>query len=46
MRKQLSEHHRVNHAKGGRMDVLWVLGVIVVWFLLQRWILPWFGVPT
>ena len=23
-----------------------LLGVIVVWFVLSRWVLPWFGVNT
>jgi hypothetical protein len=27
-------------------DILFLLGVIVVWFGLSRWVLPWFGIPT
>jgi len=23
-----------------------VLGVLVAWFVLSRWVLPWLGVPT
>jgi flagellar biogenesis protein FliO len=28
------------------MDILLLLGVIVLWFVLQAWILPKFGVST
>lgn len=27
-------------------DILLVVGFVVVWFVLQRYILPKFGVPT
>jgi|WetSurMetagenome_2_1015567.scaffolds.fasta_scaffold590495_1 hypothetical protein len=27
-------------------DVLFMLGVLVIWFGLSRWVLPWFGIPT
>jgi hypothetical protein len=27
-------------------ELLWVVGFIVLWFLLQAWILPRFGVST
>ena len=30
----------------GVMDYLWVIGFLVVWFLLQAVILPRLGVPT
>ena len=33
--------------KGGKvMEVLIPLGVLVVWFILQAWVLPRFGVKT
>jgi hypothetical protein len=28
------------------MDFLWPLGFLVVWVVLQAWILPKLGVPT
>ncbi len=28
------------------MDILWIVGVILVWFGLQLWVLPKLGVPT
>ena len=28
------------------MDALLPLGVLIVWFVLNRWILPRMGVPT
>jgi hypothetical protein len=28
------------------IELLWIVGVIVLWFLLQRWILPKLGVST
>jgi hypothetical protein len=27
-------------------ELLWVIGFVVVWFLLQTWILPKLGVST
>ena len=27
-------------------DILFFLGIIFVWFVLQKWILPKFGIPT
>jgi hypothetical protein len=34
-------------AKGGRtMEILIPLGVLVVWIILQAWVLPRFGVKT
>lgn len=32
--------------KNGMSNLLWVAGVIVLWFLLQAWILPKLGVST
>ncbi len=31
---------------GNRMDVLFFLAFLVIWFALQWWILPRLGVPT
>ena len=29
------------------MKEVWlVLGVVVLWFVMNRWVLPWMGVPT
>ncbi len=28
------------------MEALWPLGFLVLWFVLNRWILPRLGVPT
>ncbi len=28
------------------MEGLWVLGVVVLWIVLNRWVLPRMGVPT
>lgn len=28
------------------LNVLWFVGIIVVWFVLQKWVLPKFGVAT
>lgn len=28
------------------MEGLWVLGVVVLWIVLNRWVLPQMGVPT
>jgi len=28
------------------MDILWLIGGLVVWFVLQAWLLPRLGVPT
>ncbi len=30
----------------GSLDILWFLGVLVFWFVLQSWVLPRFGVST
>jgi hypothetical protein len=27
-------------------DVLFMLGVLAIWFGLSRWVLPWLGIPT
>jgi hypothetical protein len=32
--------------RGGRMEVLVPLGILVVWLVLQIWVLPRLGVPT
>jgi hypothetical protein len=32
--------------EGRRMEILWVLGFLAAWFVLQMWVLPRFGVPT
>jgi hypothetical protein len=37
---------RVLPAGGGAMDVLWMLGFLLVWVLLQAVVLPRLGVPT
>jgi hypothetical protein len=29
-----------------RMDILWVIGIFVIWFLLVRFVLPKMGVST
>lgn len=42
----------VPHRAGSRygvknaMEVVWILGFIAVWFVLQLWVLPRMGVPT
>jgi len=28
------------------MDILWVLGLVAVWFIVNRWVLPKLGVRT
>jgi hypothetical protein len=28
------------------MEIFWVLGLLVAWFALQKWVLPRMGVPT
>jgi hypothetical protein len=30
----------------GKMDILWIVGFLAIWLLLQLWILPKLGVPT
>ena len=32
--------------KGRKMEILIPVGVVVVWFVLQAWVLPRFGVKT
>ncbi|WP_187426740.1 hypothetical protein [Geothermobacter ehrlichii] len=32
--------------KENRMDIWLMLGVVAVWVILQKWILPKMGVPT
>jgi hypothetical protein len=32
--------------RGDRMEVLVPLGIMVVWLILQIWVLPRLGVPT
>ncbi len=32
--------------RGGRMEVLILVGILVVWLILQIWVLPRLGVPT
>jgi hypothetical protein len=32
--------------RGGMSELVWVVGFIAVWFLLQAWILPKLGVST
>lgn len=27
-------------------DLLLMLGILVIWIGLNRWVLPWFGIPT
>lgn len=27
-------------------EILWIVGFLVVWFVLNRWVLPRFGVAT
>lgn len=27
-------------------SVLWLIGLVVAWFALQRWVLPRFGIST
>ena len=27
-------------------DVLWIFGILAVWFGMVRWVLPWLGIPT
>ncbi|MCK4873147.1 MAG: hypothetical protein KAS72_10515 [Phycisphaerales bacterium] len=29
-----------------RMEYLWIVGFVVAWFVLQRWVLPSMGVKT
>jgi len=28
------------------MDILYLIGIVVAWYVLNRWILPRLGVPT
>lgn len=38
---------RMRMRKGIAMnEILWSLGIIVVWFVLNAWVLPRFGVKT
>jgi hypothetical protein len=30
----------------GKMEILLIFAVLALWFVLQAWILPRFGVPT
>jgi len=32
--------------RGGRMEVLVLIGLLVGWLVLQIWVLPRLGVPT
>jgi hypothetical protein len=32
--------------RGGRVEVLVLVGILVVWLILQIWVLPRLGVPT
>lgn len=32
--------------KEGHMELLGILGIVVLWYVLNRWILPRFGVQT
>lgn len=34
------------HGVGRTMDILIPLGILVVWIILQAWVLPRFGVKT
>jgi hypothetical protein len=40
------ERPSFNSEGSSKMEILIPLGVLVVWFLLQVWILPKFGVST
>jgi energy-converting hydrogenase Eha subunit G len=37
---------KMSDKRDGMANVLWVAGFIVLWFLLQTWILPKLGVST
>jgi len=28
------------------MDILFILGIVVVWFILNKWVLPRMGIQT
>lgn len=28
------------------MEALWILGIIALWYVLQAWVLPKFGIST
>ena len=30
----------------GQMDFLWIIGIVVIWIILQAYILPKFGIST
>jgi hypothetical protein len=32
--------------RGGRMEILVTIGILLVWLILQIWVLPRLGVPT
>ncbi len=32
--------------KARSMEIVWFLGFLALWFVLQMWVLPKFGVPT
>jgi hypothetical protein len=32
--------------RGAMKEALLTLGVLALWIVLNRWILPWMGVPT
>lgn len=35
-----------NHRGGTKMEILFFLGVLGVWVILQIWVLPRFGIQT
>lgn len=45
--KRPSDDSLVQHRKGGKtMEILIPLGILVVWVILQAWVLPRLGVRT
>ena len=42
----IGRERRQGGAAGIMSNVVLVLAILVGWFVLQRWVLPWMGIPT
>ena len=46
MNKMAGAHGQQKPLGSSHMEILFFVGVLVLWFALQMWILPSLGVPT
>jgi len=46
MSQQPTKTTKTTKTRERRMDGLWLIGLLAIWFVLQLWVLPKLGVPT